>query len=109
MFAKRASFNVETLISVLRTSMCVTTTQIAIMGKMSQSLVVSSFSLLSVAMVAKVGDTRMLSRVEFGRVLVQLTRIRRALFQKIKILRKMTPDYRFKKSCSIFFLFCTEK
>ena len=30
----------------------------------------------------------MLSRAEFGRVLLQLTRISRALFQKIKILRK---------------------
>ena len=29
-----------------------------------------------------------LSRVEFGRVLLQLTRISRALLQKIKILRK---------------------
>ena len=53
--------------------------------------------------------SRMLSRVEFGRVLVQLTRIRRAVFQKIKILRKVAPDYRFKKPCSIFFPFCTEK
>ena len=36
---------------------------------------------------------RVLSRVEFGRVLVQLTRITRALFQNIKILRKFPYFY----------------
>ena len=36
---------------------------------------------------------RVLSRVEFGRLLVQLTRITRALFQNIKILRKFPYLY----------------
>ena len=36
---------------------------------------------------------RVLSQVEFGRVLVQLTRITRALFQNIKILRKFPYFY----------------